>query len=180
MKPNKDAKPGDKIVVEVKDPEGKVIDTVEIAIKEKDKTDSNENGGLSTPGGSSHIDWGRCAPAAAGVSLPLLFLLPIAFASQLNIPGFSPLIKQVSGQIDVINRQLAQKNVELQKQLGIYNEPLANQVNRIDQMLKKVGPDAARVGGGIALAAASALALKFLIHSCTPGSGSSGSSSSSK
>ena len=180
VKPNKDAKPGDKIVVEVKDPEGKVIDTVEIAIKEKDKTDSNENGGLSTPGGSSHIDWGRCAPAAAGVSLPLLFLLPIAFASQLNIPGFSPLIKQVSGQIDVINRQLAQKNVELQKQLGIYNEPLANQVNRIDQMLKKVGPDAARVGGGIALAAASALALKFLIHSCTPGSGSSGSSSSSK
>ena len=177
--PDEDAKPDDKIVVEVKDPEGKVIDTVEVTIEEKDKPGSNE-GGSSIPGGSSNVDWKRCAPAAAGVGLPLLFLLPIGLASQMNIPGFSPLVKQVSAQIDGINRQLAQQNVALQKQLGIYNGPLAKQASQIDLMLKKVSPEAGRIGGGIALAAAGALALGLLINSCAPGAGSSSSSSSSK
>ncbi|WKE56086.1 YPDG domain-containing protein [Corynebacterium tuberculostearicum] len=177
--PDEDAKPGDKIVVEVKDPEGKVIDTVEVTIEEKDNSGSSD-GGSSIPGGSSNVDWERCAPAAAGLGLPLLFLLPIGLASQMNIPGFSPLVKQVSAQIDGINRQLAQQNVALQKQLGIYNGPLAKQASQIDLMLKKVSPEAGRIGGGIALAAAGALALGLLINSCAPGAGSSSSSSSSK
>ena len=42
--PNEDAKPGDKIVVEVKDPEGNVIDTVEVEIKDPE---DNEPGGPS-------------------------------------------------------------------------------------------------------------------------------------
>ncbi|WP_293822597.1 YPDG domain-containing protein [uncultured Corynebacterium sp.] len=173
--PDEDAKPGDKIVVEVKDPEGKVIDTVEVTIEEKDKPGSNE-GGSSIPSGSSNVDWKRCAPAAAGVGLPLLFLLPIGLASQMNIPGFSPLVKQVSAQIDGINRQLGQQNAGLQKQLGIYNGPLAKQASQIDMMLKKVSPEAGRIGGGVALAAAGALALGLLINSCAPGAGSSSSS----
>ena len=180
VKPNEDAKPGDKIVVEVKDPEGKVIDTVEIAIEEKDESGSSITDGSSILDGSSNVDWERCAPAAAGLGLPLLFLLPIGLASQMNIPGFSPLVKQVSAQIDGINRQLGQQNVALQKQLGIYNGPLAKQASQIDLMLKKVSPEAGRIGGGIALAAAGALALGLLINSCAPGAGSSSSSSSSK
>ena len=175
VKPDEDAKPGDKIVVEVKDPEGKVIDTVEVTIEEKDKPGTNE-GGSSIPSGSSNVDWERCAPAAAGVGLPLLFLLPIGLASQMNIPGFSPLVKQVSAQIDGINRQLGQQNVALQKQLGIYNGPLAKQASQIDMMLKKVSPEAGRIGGGVVLAAAGALALGLLINSCAPGAGSSSSS----
>ena len=173
--PDEDAKPDDKIVVEVKDPEGKVIDTVEVTIEEKDKPGSNE-GGSSIPSGSSNVDWKRCAPAAAGVGLPLLFLLPIGLASQMNIPGFSPLVKQVSAQIDGINRQLGQQNAALQKQLGIYNGPLAKQASQIDLMLKNVSPEAGRIGGGVALAAAGALALGLLINSCAPGAGSSSSS----
>ncbi|QRQ67334.1 YPDG domain-containing protein [Corynebacterium tuberculostearicum] len=180
VKPNEDAKPGDKIVVEVKDPEGKVIDTVEVAIEEKDESGSSITDGSSILDGSSNVDWERCAPAAAGLGLPLLFLLPIGLASQMNIPGFSPLVKQVSAQIDGINRQLGQKNAQLQKQLGIFNGPLAKQANQIDLMLKKVSPEAGRIGGGIALAAAGALALGLLINSCAPGAGSSSSSSSSK
>ena len=175
VKPDEDAKPGDKIVVEVKDPEGEVIDTVEVTIEEKDNSDSKD-GGSSIPSGSSNVDWERCAPAAAGVGLPLLFLLPIGLASQMNIPGFSPLVKQVSAQIDGINRQLAQQNVALQKQLGIYNGPLAKQANQINLMLKKVSAEASRIGGGVALAAAGALALGLLINSCAPGAGSSSSS----
>ena len=180
VKPNEDAKPGDKVVVEVKDPEGKVIDTVEIAIEEKDESGSSITDGSSILDGSSNVDWERCAPAAAGLGLPLLFLLPIGLASQMNIPGFSPLVKQVSAQIDGINRQLGQKNVQLQKQLGIFNGPLAKQASQIDLMLKKVSPEAGRIGGGVALAAAGALALGLLINSCAPGAGSSSSSSSSK
>ena len=180
VKPNEDAKPGDKIVVEVKDPEDNVIDTVEIAIEEKDESGSSITDGSSILDGSSNVDWERCAPAAAGLGLPLLFLLPIGLASQMNIPGFSPLVKQVSAQIDGINRQLAQQNTALQKQLGIFNGPLAKQANQIDLMLKKVSPEAGRIGGGIALAAAGALALGLLINSCAPGAGSSSSSGSSK
>ena len=176
VKPNEDAKPGDKIVVEVKDPEDNVIDTVEIAIEEKDESGSSITDGSSILDGSSNVDWERCAPAAAGLGLPLLFLLPIGLASQMNIPGFSPLVKQVSAQIDGINRQLGQKNAALQKQLGIFNGPLAKQANQIDLMLKKVSPEAGRIGGGIALAAAGALALGLLINSCAPGAGSSSSS----
>ena len=173
VKPDEDAKPGDKIVVEVKDPEGEVIDTVEVTIEEKDKPGSN-NGGSSIPSGSSNVDWKRCAPAAAGVGIPLLFLLPIGLASQMNIPGFSPLVKQVSAQIDGINRQLGAQNTALQKQLGIYNGPLARQANQINLMLQK--SEAGRVGGGIALAAAGVLALGLVANACSPNGGSSSSS----
>ena len=178
VKPNEDAKPGDKIVVEVKDPVGHVIDTVEIAIEEKDESGSSITDGSSILDGSSNVDWERCAPAAAGLGLPLLFLLPIGLASQMNIPGFSPLVKQVSAQIDGINRQLGAQTAQFQKQLGIYNGPLARQANQINVMLKKSGVD--RVAGGVALAAAGALALGLVASACSPNGGSSSSSSSSK
>ena len=165
-KPEVDLKEGDKITVTDKD--GNEDSTT---VKSK-----QSNGGSSIPGGSSNVNWERCAPAAAGLGLPLLFLLPIGLASQMNIPGFSPLVKQVSAQIDGINRQLGQQNAALQKQLGIYNGPLAKQANQIDLMLKKVSPEAGRIGGGVALAAAGALALGLLINSCAPGAGSSSSS----
>ncbi|MDK8669800.1 Rib/alpha-like domain-containing protein [Corynebacterium sp. MSK195] len=150
---------------------------------ESKPADKDDEGSSLTPdlsSGSSNVDWERCAPAAAGLGLPLLFLLPIGLASQMNIPGFSPLVKQVSAQIDGVNRQLGAQNAALQKQLGIFNGPLAKQANQINLMLKKVSPEAGRIGGGIALAAAGALALGLLINSCAPGAGSSSSSSSSK
>lgn len=174
------------VVIEDEDLDG---GKTEVEVGVKGEKPGNQGGssnlpdGSSLPGlssGSSNVDWKRCAPAAAGVGIPLLFLLPIGLASQMNIPGFSPLVKQVSAQIDGINRQLAQQNTALQKQLGIYNGPLAKQASQIDLMLKKVSPEAGRIGGGIALAAAGALALGLLINSCAPGAGSSSSSSSSK
>ena len=96
----------------------------------------------------------------------------------MNIPGFSPLVKQVSAQIDGINRQLGAQTAQFQKQLGIYNGPLARQANQINVMLKKSGVD--RVAGGVALAAAGALALGLVANACSPNGGSSSSSSSSK
>lgn len=46
-----------------------------------------ENGG--TTGGSSDV---RCVQAAATVGIPLLALLPIGLATQVNIPGLTPLV----------------------------------------------------------------------------------------
>ena len=167
------------VVIEDEDLDGGKTE-IEVGVKDEEPGNqggsSNVPGGSSIPSGSSNVDWERCAPAAAGVGLPLLFLLPIGLASQMNIPGFSPLVKQVSAQIDGINRQLGQQNVALQKQLGIYNGPLAKQANQVNLMLKKVSPEAGRIGGGVALAAAGALALGLLINSCAPGAGSSSSS----
>ena len=56
----------------------------------------------------------------------------------------------------------------------------AQQANQINLMLKKVSPEAGRIGGGIALAAAGALALGLVANACSPNGGSSSSSSSSK
>ena len=42
--PSEDAKPGDKIVVEVKDPEGNVIDTVTVTVEEKKPVDTDGDG----------------------------------------------------------------------------------------------------------------------------------------
>jgi len=180
--PGKDVEGPITVVIEDEDLDGGKTE-VEVGVKDEEPGNqdgsSNVPGGSSLPGlssGSSNVDWERCAPAAAGVGLPLLFLLPIGLASQMNIPGFSPLVKQVSAQIDGINRQLGQQNVALQKQLGIYNGPLAKQASQIDMMLKKVSPEAGRIGGGVVLAAAGALALGLLINSCAPGAGSSSSS----
>ena len=168
--PGVDLKEGDKVTV--KDQDGNE-ETVTVAGQDAPTVP----GGSALPGlssGSSNVDWKRCAPAAAGVGIPLLFLLPIGLASQMNIPGFSPLVKQVSAQIDGINRQLGAQNTALQKQLGIYNGPLARQANQINLMLQK--SEAGRVGGGIALAAAGALALGLVANACSPNGGSSSSS----
>ena len=168
--PGVDLKEGDKVTV--KDQDGNE-ETVTVAGQDAPTVP----GAPALPGlssGSSHVDWKRCAPAAAGVGIPLLFLLPIGLASQMNIPGFSPLVKQVSAQIDGINRQLGAQNAALQKQLGIFNGPLARQANQINVMLQK--SEAGRVGGGIALAAAGALALGLVANACSPNGGSSSSS----
>ena len=168
--PGVDLKEGNKVTV--KDQDGNE-ETVTVAGQDAPTVP----GGSALPGlssGSSHVDWKRCAPAAAGVGIPLLFLLPIGLASQMNIPGFSPLVKQVSAQIDGINRQLGVQTAQFQKQLGIYNGPLARQANQINVMLKKSGVD--RVAGGVALAAAGVLALGLVANACSPNGGSSSSS----
>ena len=168
--PGVDLKEGDKVTV--KDQDGNE-ETVTVAGQDAPTVP----GAPALPGlssGSSNVDWKRCAPAAVGVGIPLLFLLPIGLASQMNIPGFSPLVKQVSAQIDGINRQLGAQNAALQKQLGIFNGPLARQANQINVMLQK--SEAGRVGGGIALAAAGALALGLVANACSPNGGSSSSS----
>ncbi|HCG2985589.1 TPA: hypothetical protein NJV00_000143 [Corynebacterium striatum] len=114
---NNDAKPGDTITVTVKAKGGKVVDTVTVTVvKEK---------GGSSNGGSSNGDLGRFILAGLAVGLPLLFLIPGGLASQIKVPGLSPFIEQISS-------QLGKANIELLKQLGIYNPAIAKQLAGIN------------------------------------------------
>lgn len=86
-------------------------------------------------------------------------------------------MKQISAQIDGTKRQLGAQNTAVQKQLGIYNGPLARQANETNVMLDRAaGSKEGRVAGGVALAAAGALALGLVANACSPNSGSSSSS----
>ncbi|MEX3564339.1 hypothetical protein VVR46_11595, partial [Corynebacterium phoceense] len=156
-KDGKDAKPGDKIVVTVKDKDGKVIDTVTVTI-EKAKEGLNP----------------KCIPAIATTSLPLLLLIPVGLADQVNIPGMAPIKAQFEKALGNVNSQIANANSQLQKQLGIYKGPFAKQAADLNAQLQKYGPMVGQVAGGIALAAAGILALSWVIDSCLPaGQGSS-------
>lgn len=106
--------------------------------------------------GSSPTD--RCLSAGLSVGLPLLFLIPVGLATELNIPGLSPII-------DEIERQAAQLNTQFQQQAGIYNPDLARFAERYN--------DEIRAG---ALIAAGLLVATYLASNCSP----SGSSTSSE
>ncbi len=172
--PGDDAKPGDKIVVEVKDPDGKVIDTITIEIK-KDGSSLPTVPGSSE--GSSNLNK-KCLPALAGAAIPLLFLIPVGLAAQGNIPGLEGIQKQIGAQINDINKQITDANTSLQKQLGIFNGDLARQAQDFNAQLGAAGQKYGKVAGGVAIAAAGILALGFLLNSClSPDAGSSNGSS---
>ena len=108
----------------------------------------------------------RCLATGLGVGIPLLFLIPVGLASQLNIPGLKEFVAPIDGQIQALNTQL-------QKQAGIFQGPLAGQAAAFDAQLKRFGINA----NTIALVAAGALAIGLIADACTPGAGSSDGSS---
>ncbi|MFC6147144.1 Rib/alpha-like domain-containing protein [Corynebacterium nasicanis] len=126
----------------------------------------------TAPGGDdgSSVD-GRCIATAGAVITPLVLLAPLAAASQMEIPGVSPLIRQLQA-------QLQRANTDLQRGLGIHNPEIVRLVEQINGAL---GPDAVRILGGAGVAALSLLAIGVIADACLPGEGgSSGSSLSSE
>lgn len=110
--------------------------------------------------GSTSSD-GRCLATTSAVALPLILLAPLALATQVNIPGLTPLVEQAQA-------SLAAANTELQKNLGIFNPELARLVHE------------ANAGQLLGAAGAIALALAgtgIIVNACAGGSSlSSGSS----
>ena len=112
------------------------------------------------------IDTGKCVATSVGFGLPLLALIPLGLATQIEIPGLSNLVGQANAQLQAVNTQI-------QQQLGVFNPEFAVQVEAINNQLAQFGTDLATVAGGLALIAAGILAGTIIYDNCTPGGGSS-------
>ena len=154
--------------VEVKDKDGKKVGDIDIEITEpKDNTGTGAAAGDDEGDESLSSKIGeRCLATGLGAGIPLLFLIPVGLASQLNIPGLKEFVAPIDAQIQALNTQL-------QKQAGIFQGPLAGQAAAFDAQLKRFGLNA----GSIALVAAGALAIGLIADACAPGAGSSDGSS---
>ncbi|WP_421628658.1 Ig domain-containing protein [Corynebacterium pseudogenitalium] len=117
-------------------------------------------------GNDGKINAGRCAASAVGFGLPLIALLPLGLASQIQIPGLSDFAAQASAQLQAANTRI-------QQQAGIFNPDMAKQVEQINAQLRTVGADLGMVVGGIALIAAGILAGTVIYDNCKPGGPSS-------
>jgi|GEM_PF-3121858 len=77
------------------------------------------------------------------------------------IPGLTPVVEQVSLQIE-------RANANIQQQIGIFNPETAVQVAEINARLRAFGLDLATVGAGLALLAAGILSGTIIYEACGP------------
>ncbi|WP_311523684.1 Rib/alpha-like domain-containing protein, partial [uncultured Corynebacterium sp.] len=169
-------RPGEDIKVTL--PNGKVVETTtdkdgkwkievpsDVELKPGQKViveDGDKNSTEATVG----IDTAKCVATSVGFGLPLIALLPIGLATQLEIPGLSDFAAQA-------NAQIQNANTQIQQQLGIFNPQLASQVDAINAKLGQYGTDLATVAGGLALIAAGILAGTIIYDNCSPNGGGS-------
>ena len=112
------------------------------------------------------FDAGRCAASAVGFGLPLIALLPLGLASQIQIPVLSDVAAQVDAQLKSVNTRI-------QQQAGVFNPEMARQAEQINAQLRTVGADLGMVAAGIVLIAAGILAGTVIYDNCKPGGPSS-------
>ena len=139
-----------------------------VELKQGDKINVRDGHGnkAKTVTVAGKVNAGACAASAVGFGLPLIALLPLGLASQIQIPVLSDL----SGQVEA---QLQAANTRIQQQAGIFNPEMARQAERINAQLRTVGADLGMVVAGIALIAAGVLAGTFIYDACKPGGPSS-------
>ena len=112
------------------------------------------------------IDTGKCVATSLGFGLPLLALIPLGLASQMEIPGLSSVVADA-------NAQLQAANTRIQQQLGLFNPEIAAQVDAANRQLAQFGADLGTVAAGLALIAAGILAGTLIYDNCSPEGGSS-------
>ena len=112
------------------------------------------------------IDTGKCVATSLGFGLPLLALIPLGLASQMEIPGLSNVVADA-------NAQLQAANTRIQQQLGLFNPEIAAQVDAANRQLAQFGTDIGTVAGGLALIAAGILAGTLIYDNCSPNGGGS-------
>ncbi|OIR41905.1 hypothetical protein BJP08_06555 [Corynebacterium sp. NML140438] len=139
-----------------------------VELKQGDKINVRDGVGnkAQTVTVAGKVNAGACAATAVGFGLPLIALLPLGLASQIQIPVLSDLAGQVEAQLQAANTRI-------QQQAGIFNPEMARQAERINAQLRTVGADLGMVVAGIALIAAGVLAGTFIYDACKPGGPSS-------
>ena len=112
------------------------------------------------------IDTGKCVATSLGFGLPLLALIPLGLATQMEIPGLSNVVADA-------NAQLQAANTQIQQQLGLFNPEIAAQVDAANKQLAAFGADLGTVAAGLALIAAGILAGTLIYDNCSPNGGGS-------
>ena len=181
-------KPGDKTIsgtgdrpgedIKVTLPNGKVIETRTdkdgnwkinvpsgVELKPGDEVIVSDGAGNKNPA-QVGIDTGKCVATSLGFGLPLLALIPLGLATQMEIPGLSDVVADA-------NAQLQAANTQIQQQLGLFNPEIAAQVDAANKQLAQFGADLGTVAAGIALIAAGILAGTLIYDNCSPNGGGS-------
>ena len=169
-------RPNEKIIVEL--PGGKKVETTTdkdgkwtvkvpagVELKPGDKVIVSDGAGNET-NAQVGIDTGKCVATSLGFGLPLLALIPLGLATQMEIPGLSDVVADA-------NAQLQAANTQIQQQLGLFNPEIAAQVDAANQQLAQFGADLGTVAAGIALIAAGILAGTLIYENCSPNGGGS-------
>ena len=107
------------------------------------------------------FDTGKCVASAVGFGLPLIALLPLGLASQIQIPVLSDVAAQVDAQLKTVNTRI-------QQQAGVFNPEMARQAEQINAQLRTFGADLGMVAAGIVLIAAGILAGTVIYDNCNP------------
>ena len=159
--------PGGQKVETTTDKDGKW--TIEVPagveLKPGDKVIVSDGAGNETTA-QVGIDTGKCVATSLGFGLPLLALIPLGLATQMEIPGLSNVVADA-------NAQLQAANTRIQQQLGLFNPEIAAQVDAANKQLAQFGADLGTVAAGIALIAAGILAGTMIYDNCSPNGGGS-------
>ena len=169
-------RPNEEIIVEL--PGGQKVETTtdengkwtievpsDVELKPGDKVIVSDGAGNSTTE-QVGIDTGKCVATSLGFGLPLLALIPLGLATQMEIPGLSNVVADA-------NAQLQAANTRIQQQLGLFNPEIAAQVDAANRQLAQFGTDLGTVAGGLALIAAGILAGTLIYDNCSPNGGGS-------
>ena len=171
-----DDRPNSKIIVEL--PGGKKVETTtdkdgkwSVKVPAGVELEPGQNVKVSDAAGNETtakvgIDTGKCVATSLGFGLPLLALIPLGLASQMEIPGLSNVVADA-------NAQLQAANTRIQQQLGLFNPEIAAQVDAANRQLAQFGADLGTVAAGLALVAAGILAGTLIYDNCSPEGGSS-------
>lgn len=137
----------------------------DVELKPGDKVIVSDGAGNET-NAQVGIDTGKCVATSLGFGLPLLALIPLGLATQMEIPGLSNVVADA-------NAQLQAANTRIQQQLGLFNPEIAAQVDAANRQLAQFGTDLGTVAGGLALIAAGILAGTLIYDNCSPNGGGS-------
>ena|GEM_PF-2531519 len=130
---------------------------------------SSNDGGIlggssfGSEGGSSAkgIVDDRCIPAAIGLTIPLLALIPLHLLQQVSIPGLDAYSAE-------INSRITQANNQIQQQLGIFDENTARAVQEFNAQVHRIGAENQQILQWAGIAAAVVGVASYLFYFCVP------------
>lgn len=103
----------------------------------------------------------RCSNVLLGVGIPLVLLIPIGVAAMVTIPGLEVVTKP-------LRDQLANLNLALQQQAGVFDPALAARVEQINNDLRAAGTSIGQMVAGVGVLAASLAGVGGMIAACVP------------